>query len=199
MDKGGISIIGSMCLRGINSSCSWTAGIQVVQLRSILRENILNYKTILREKYTQIKGQLSKPVCTMCTMSQVCKWTNPLYYLWSRRTPPTRGGSRGSSTKHPRPWEFFMGIPWEFHGNIRHMYVGPNTTHDGGTSARIKTTADQRDGILGHGIQIQWRQPMATHLNDLGNNFLQGEQRKLSQNNKEIIEDPTKILNKSHN
>ena len=100
-------------------------------------------------------------------MSQVCKWTNPLYYLWSRRTPPTKGGSRGSGNKHFRPWEF----SWEFHGNIRYMWIGPNTTHDGGTSARIKTTADQRDGILGHGIQIQWRQPMATHLNDLGNNF----------------------------
>ena len=106
---------------------------------------------------------------------------NPLYYLWSRRTPPTRGGSRGSTTIHPRPWEFFMGIPWEFHGNIRYMYVGPNTTHDGGTSARIKTTADSRDGILGHGIQIQWRQPMATHLNDLGNNFLHQRRAKETQ------------------
>ena len=64
-------------MRGINSSCSWTAGVQVVQLRGILRENILNYKIILREKYTQIKGQLSKPVCTVSTMSQVCKWTKP--------------------------------------------------------------------------------------------------------------------------
>ena len=115
--KEGFLSSGQRCLRGINSSCSWTAGIQVVQLRSILRENILNYKTILREKYTQIKGQLSKPVCTMCTMSQVCKvdkTRSTIYEVEGPHPPEAAAGVPVPNIPgHGNSYGNSMGISWE--------------------------------------------------------------------------------------
>ena len=77
MDKGGISVVGSKVLEGdqlIMFMDGWntssTAQKHIEGKYTQLQNNI-------EGKYTQIKGQLSKPVCTMCTMSQVCKWTKP--------------------------------------------------------------------------------------------------------------------------